>query len=130
MNEEKVLTLRGKRAVWAPAPAGVGVGVQVVTMTATGANVFTTSHTGREISEMAKTGKVVLFFNGADAEVPYSGHLVEVNSLSDTGPAIHYETFSQKMHLIEDAVMVEVTYLVSMDEPTAKYKQFSYPVTV
>ena len=24
MNEEKVLTLRGKRAVWAPAPAGGG----------------------------------------------------------------------------------------------------------
>ena len=26
MSEEKVLTLRGKKAVWAPAPSGVGGG--------------------------------------------------------------------------------------------------------
>ena len=56
MSEEKVLTLRGTKAVWAPAPSGGDV--QVVTLTQEN-DAFVSSHTASEIAEMAKKGAVI-----------------------------------------------------------------------
>lgn len=79
MSEEKVLTLRGKKAVWAPAPAGVGGGVQVVTMDI---NTGMASHTGAEITEMALKSPV-RFINGdpndLTAVMTYGGTTADLN---------------------------------------------------
>ena len=78
MSEEKVLTLRGKKAVWAP--AGGGGGVQVVTITAVAGDsnyTYTSSHTGAEIAEMAKKGyvfaKIVYPDGDPDGMVAFAG---------------------------------------------------------
>lgn len=70
MSEEKVLTLRGKRAVWAPASAGVGGGVQVVEITTADGLTYTSSHTGAEINAMALKGAVVAKIKASGLEMP------------------------------------------------------------
>ena len=59
MNEEKVLTLRGKRAVWAPASAGVGGGGLVVNITQNGDGTYSADKTFAEVQEQIKAGNSV-----------------------------------------------------------------------
>lgn len=60
MSEEKVLTLRGRKAVWAPASAGGGGGALVVEAKGPGADGFhVTSHTGQEVIQALLSGKSV-----------------------------------------------------------------------
>ena len=58
MNEEKVLTLRGKRAVWAPAPAGGG-GAFVVIFESADGQTFTCDRTFAEIETALRSGLTV-----------------------------------------------------------------------
>ena len=60
MSEEKVLTMRGKRAVWAPASAGVGGGAFIVTATIdTASGSVSVDKTFEEVKEQIKAGNFV-----------------------------------------------------------------------
>lgn len=62
MSKEKVLTLRGKKAVWAPAPAGVGgSGAFIVTATTTDGSTYTADKTFADTLAAFKAGQVVQF---------------------------------------------------------------------
>ena len=59
MSEEKVLTLRGKKAVWAHAPAGVGGGAFIVNVTVADDGTCTADKTFAEMEEAYLSGMVL-----------------------------------------------------------------------
>ena len=87
MSEEKVLTLRGKKAVWAPVPAGVGGGfvanIELEISTEGAYSFVSADKTGNEIAAAITAGTPVYVLghavmsnvSGFDLYMPFNTYL-------------------------------------------------------
>ena len=104
MSEEKVLTLRGKKAVWAPSPTGGGGGVFVVKV-----DENLVASTGVvEIAEAVTAGKQVVLIDDSDGQNIYYIPLV----LSTGGMAI----FSAALSMMGNPMLA--TYTITYPSTT------------
>lgn len=107
-KDKKVLTLMGRKAVWAP---GGGGGVQVVTATITNDETVKASHTGAEIIEMAKKGCVIMCPDADMGEV-----VMPLVTATEMGGAVFLMvagTTISSFQVAFDSTSVEVHALVS-----------------
>lgn len=121
MSEEKVLTLRGKRAVWAPASAGVGgTTVEVYADMSAFPPKYTSNMTGADILKAAANGPIVgVLTNGTEKMVlDYVGSFLKDSS--DTP----YAAFGSIIYSESAGKLAKMYYLVPSDGKTIE--QFSY----
>lgn len=121
MSEEKVLTLRGKKAVWAPAPAGVGgTTVEVYPDFSAYPPKYTSNMTGADILKAAANGPIVgVLTDGVEKMA-----LDYVGSFLKDGSSAQYAAFGTIVYSESAGKLAKTYYLVPSDGNTIE--QFSY----